>query len=215
MNGEQDTQTSGLHEQRLDKVFTLVKATGATRVLDLGCGSGSFLWRLMQDSQFVDVLGLEQSGQSLRQARVKLSPYLNIFANHEKHQPCPRLRLICGSYTEPQPDLRGYPVAVMIETIEHIPPGQLSVVEHQVFCGLSPEQLILTTPNSEYNCLYGLQSGEYRDPDHKFEWNRARFRQWARGVASRNAYQVRFLGIGDEHPELGPPSQLAWFEKVV
>lgn len=214
MNGEQDTQTSGLHEQRLDKVFTLVKTTGTIRVLDLGCGSGSFLWRLMQDSQFTDVVGLEQSGESLRQARTKLSPYLNTSVTAEKPL-SPRLKLICGSYTESNPDLAGFPVAVMIETIEHIPPGQLSVVEHQVFCGLSPRQLILTTPNSEYNCLYGLQPGEYRDPDHKFEWNRARFRQWARGVASRNGYKVRFLGIGEDHPDLGPPSQLAWFEKVV
>lgn len=214
MNGEQDTQTSGLHEQRLDKVFSLVKTTGVSKVLDLGCGSGSFLWRLMQDSQFEDIVGLEQSGESLRQARSKLSPYLSTLATDEKPL-YPRLKLICGSYTEPQPDLIGYPMAVMIETIEHIPPGQLSVVEHQVFCGLSPGQLILTTPNSEYNCLYGLQPGEYRDPDHKFEWNRARFRQWARGVASRNGYQVRFLGIGEDHPELGSPSQLAWFEKVV
>lgn len=212
MNGEQDTQTSGLHEQRLDKVFTLVKNTGTTRVLDLGCGSGSFLWRLMQDTQFQDVLGLEHSGESLRQARVKLSPFLIV--NDQNTSARSRLRLVCGSYTESNPDLADFPVAVMIETIEHIPPGQLSVVEHQVFSGLRPKQLILTTPNSEYNCLYGLQSGEYRDPDHKFEWNRARFRQWARGVAGRNAYRVRFLGIGDEHPELGPPSQLAWFEKL-
>lgn len=214
MNGEQDTQTSGLHEQRLDKVFTLVRNTGATKVLDLGCGSGSFLWRLMQDNQFQQVVGLEQSGESLRQARVKLSSYLNNTGSEQK-SPAPELQLICGSYTESNPELAGFPVAVMIETIEHIPPGQLSVVEHQVFSRLCPQQLILTTPNSEYNCFYGLQAGEYRDPDHKFEWNRARFRQWARGVASRNGYQVRFLGIGEDHPELGPPSQLAWFEKVV
>ncbi|GGD71611.1 methyltransferase domain-containing protein [Lacimicrobium alkaliphilum] len=214
MNGEQDTQTSGLHEQRLDKVFTLVKSTGATQVLDLGCGSGSFLWRLLNDYQFQDVVGLELSGESLRQARAKLSVYLN--SDFPKNNSASmRLKLICGSYTEANPELADFQIAVMIETIEHVHPGQLSVVERQVFSQLQPRQLILTTPNSEYNCLYGLQAGEYRDPDHKFEWDRAKFRKWARGVASRNQYQVRFLGIGEEHSELGPPSQLAWFEKII
>ncbi|WP_088329309.1 methyltransferase domain-containing protein [Lacimicrobium sp. SS2-24] len=213
----QDTQTSALHEIRLNKVFALVKASGATNVLDLGCGSGSFLWKLMQDPQFVSVVGLEQCGESLRQARNKLQDFLNDKPVREKNTVSQkdRLSLICGSYTEPPPGLNAFQMAVMLETIEHVVPGQLSVVEHQVFALLRPAQLILTTPNREYNCLYGLQPGEYRDPDHKFEWDRARFRQWSRGVATRNGYKVRFLGVGDEHPELGPPSQVAWFEQNV
>ena len=48
----------------------------------------------------------------------------------------------------------------MVETIEHIPPGQLSRVEQAVFGTLAPATLIVTTPNVEYNPLYGLAQVE-------------------------------------------------------
>jgi len=56
-----------------------------------------------------------------------------------------------------------------------------------------------------------LSDGELREPDHKFEWNRAKFRDWALGIARRNGYRVAFGGIGEEDPELGPPTQTACF----
>ncbi|MCH8536800.1 MAG: class I SAM-dependent methyltransferase [Alkalimonas sp.] len=202
---QQDTQTSALHDIRLDTLFRLVKASGVNKVLDLGCGSGSFLLKLMADPQFTDVVGLEQSGESLSQARNKLTAALS-------ERPS-RLQLVCASYADPQPSLSRFPMAVMIETIEHVPAGRLSAVEHQVFAVLQPGQLLLTTPNSEYNVLYGLRAGEFRDPDHKFEWSRAKFKQWALGVAKRHGYQVQFRGIGEADAELGPPTQLAMFQK--
>ena len=202
---QQDTQTSALHDIRLNTLLRLAKASGVSKVLDLGCGSGSFLLKLMAEPQFTEVVGLEMSGESLSQARHKLADAL-------AEKPC-RLRLICASYAEPQPTLAGFPLAVMIETIEHVPSGRLSAVEYQVFSVLQPAQLLLTTPNSEYNELYGLRPGEFRDPDHKFEWNRAKFRQWALGVAKRHGYQVQFRGIGEADVELGPPTQLAMFHK--
>lgn len=203
---QQDTQTSALHDIRLETLFRLVKASGVSKVLDLGCGSGSFLLKLMAAPQFTEVIGLEMSGESLSQARNKLA---NVLAE----VPC-RLKLLCASYADPQPALKGFPMAVMIETIEHVPAGRLSAVEHQVFSVLQPSQLLLTTPNSEYNVLYGLRPGEFRDPDHKFEWNRAKFKQWALGVAKRHGYQVQFRGIGENDAELGPPTQLAMFQKI-
>ena len=48
--------------------------------------------------------------------------------------------------------------------------------------------------------------------DHRFEWTRAEFEQWAGGVAERNGYAVRYLPAGEVDPELGPPTQFAVFE---
>lgn len=200
------TQMTSLHEVRLDHVFQRLKATGARRILDLGCGSGSLLYRLAQDSQFEEIVGLEASGQSLLQAR-------NMLAEHLKGE-SPRLRLMGGSYAEPQPSLTGYDAAAMVETIEHVKPEALSTVELAVFGKLRPGVLYLTTPNREYNPLFDLAPGEFREEDHKFEWDRAKFRRWAQGVAQRNAYQVTFGGIGDYHPDLGQPTQTAFFERL-
>ncbi len=197
------TQTTSLHEDRLDHVCAVLEASGARRVLDLGCGSGSLLYRLLKRPQFVEIVGVEQSGISLVQARTAL-------AEHLQGDP-PRLRLLRGSYLDRHDAFRDFEAAAMVETIEHVEPRSLSVVERAVFGQLRPRLLFMTTPNREYNPLFDLSPGEFRDPDHKFEWDRAKFRHWARGVAERNAYRVTFGGIGDSDPTLGPPTQTASF----
>lgn len=203
---DQDTQISALHDIRHQQILKLVQQSGANQILDLGCGSGNFLWQLLQQPQIESVIGVEQSSLSLLQAREKLSVYLN-------QSPC-RLRLMNASYAEPHPDLYGFPLAVMIETIEHVEPKRLSQVEQNVFAVMRPEQIILTTPNSEYNPLYGLYSGELRDPDHQFEWTRHKFQLWAKGVAARHNYEVHFSGIGEADLQLGSPTQMAVFKQL-
>lgn len=193
--------TSPLHEERLDSVHRQIRDSGARRVLDLGCGSGALLVRLINDSQFRYIVGLESSGVGLAVAR-------NMFADSLSSG---RLVLVAGSYAEPHPALAGFEMAAMVETIEHVKPNDLSRVEHAVFGQMRPHRLIMTTPNREYNPLLGLAPGEFREPDHKFEWDRQKFMQWSRGVAGRNGYSVRFAGIGEADPELGAPTQTATF----
>jgi hypothetical protein len=48
-----------------------------------------------------------------------------------------------------------------------------------------------------------------RHPDHRFEWTRAEFRAWAEVVARRHGYAATFEPVGPEHPQAGPPTQLA------
>jgi small RNA 2'-O-methyltransferase len=200
------SRMTSLHEERLAYVHRCIKATGARRVIDLGCGSGVLVHRLVQDEQFEEVVGLEMSGQALLEAREILAEQLA--------DPDTGLRLIQGSYAEPQPSLAGFEAAAMVETIEHVEPKMLSRVESVVFGQMRPDRMFLTTPNREYNPLYDLAPGQFRESDHKFEWDRAKFRQWASGVAERNGYRVHFSGIGEQHPELGPPSQMATFERL-
>ncbi|MBE0486575.1 MAG: methyltransferase domain-containing protein [Marinobacter sp.] len=197
------TQMTSLHEERLDRVATLLAETGARRVLDLGCGSGSLLHRLAGMAQFQSIIGLEQSGLSLGLARDILQPWMVEAPD--------RIQLIRGSYAEPHPALAGFDAAAMVETIEHVQPGALSKVELAVFGQMRPAFLLMTTPNREYNPLFDLAPGEFREEDHKFEWDRMKFRQWAGGVAKRNGYEVTFSGIGEWHPDVGHPTQTAAF----
>ncbi|TDO10546.1 methyltransferase domain-containing protein [Halomonas ventosae] len=198
-----DLEAPDLHQQRLQRVVSRVKSSGARRVLDLGCGSGGLLQYLLRDPQFERVVGLELSGELLAQAKLRLEELPAVRAG--------RLELVCGSYADPHPALVGFEAAAMVETIEHVPPESLSRVERAVFSGLRPHLLVMTTPNHEYNPLFDMPAGEFRDPDHKFEWDRARFRAWALGVARRNGYRVRFSGVGEMDDQLGQPTQVACF----
>ncbi|QJQ95817.1 MULTISPECIES: methyltransferase [Halomonadaceae] len=195
-----------LHQLRLVTVTQLLKSAGATSVLDLGCGSGALLQYLVREPQFMRILGLEQSGAGLVQAKQRLSEYLATEGG------C--LELVCASYTEGQARFSGFDAAAMVETIEHVPSERLSEVESSIFGVYRPRVVVMTTPNREYNPLFDLAPGEYRDPDHCFEWDRAKFRQWASGIAKRKGYRVTFSGIGDMHPYLGQPTQLAEFVRL-
>lgn len=83
-------------------------------------------------------------------------------------------------------------------------------------CGACrPGFVLVTTPNNEWNDLLGVPPWGFRHPDHRFEWPRARFAAWARGVAGRNGYRVTLHGIGTAHPLLGCPTQMAVYSNAI
>ncbi|MDJ0691192.1 MAG: 3' terminal RNA ribose 2'-O-methyltransferase Hen1 [Xenococcaceae cyanobacterium MO_188.B32] len=75
-----------------------------------------------------------------------------------------------------------------------------------------PKTIILTTPNREYNIMFeNMKTGSMRHTDHRFEWTRKEFESWAKGVATRNNYQVKFLPVGEVEERVGAPAQMGIF----
>jgi hypothetical protein len=98
--------------------------------------------------------------------------------------------------------------------IEHLDEPRLAALEQVVFAHAAPAMVIVTTPNREHNIRFAsLPAGEFRHRDHRFEWTRAEFAQWAERVASIHGYKVRFAPIGDDDAEVGPPTQMAVFSR--
>jgi 3' terminal RNA ribose 2'-O-methyltransferase Hen1 len=126
-----------------------------------------------------------------------------------------RLRIFQSSLTYRDDRLAGLDAAVLMEVIEHVDPSRLAALERVVFAHAAPSTVVVTTPNVEHNVRYeALPPGTPRHRDHRFEWTRRQFRDWAVPVAERNGYQVRFLPVGGDDPEVGPPTQLAVFDKL-
>jgi 3' terminal RNA ribose 2'-O-methyltransferase Hen1 len=61
-----------LHDQRLDLVAAVLHESGARRVVDLGCGDGKLLKRLLADPQFAEIVGMDVDSRSLAIARDRL-----------------------------------------------------------------------------------------------------------------------------------------------
>ena len=143
---------------------------------------------------------------------------LQLAARHLKLDQMPdnkrqRLTIFQSSLTYRDDRLAGLDAAVLMEVIEHLDPERLPALERVVFGCAAPATVVVTTPNAEYNVHFAtLPAGALRHRDHRFEWTRAEFRAWAGRVAGNHGYQVRFLPVGPEHPEAGPPTQLAVFE---
>jgi 3' terminal RNA ribose 2'-O-methyltransferase Hen1 len=126
-----------------------------------------------------------------------------------------RLTLLQGSLTYTDRRLVGYDAAVLMEVIEHLDVERLPALEHAVFSGARPASVIVTTPNVEHNVRYpDLPAGAMRHRDHRFEWTRAQFAQWAERVATSHGYDVRLLPVGTDDPEVGPPTQMAVFTRT-
>ncbi len=192
---------SELHDLRLDFVAAHLADSGARSVLDLGCGPGELLLRLVANPQFERIVGIDISESALSSAREQLGPDTQ------------RLQILHGSFAEPDPRWLGFDAAALVETIEHIDPRRLGQVEQAVFAHFRPRLVLVTTPNQEYNVLHGMRPGAMRHPDHRFEWNRERFRSWARGIAARHRYAVRFFDIGELDPERGASTQMGSFAR--
>jgi 3' terminal RNA ribose 2'-O-methyltransferase Hen1 len=187
-------------------VFEVLKASGASRVLDLGCGEGKLLRRLLADHQFAEIVGMDVSGRVLDLAESRLK--LDRLAPKQRE----RIRLMHGSLMYRDSRLNGFDAASVIEVIEHLDQPRLRAFERVLFESARPATIALTTPNAEYNVKWpSLPAGQFRHQDHRFEWTRRQFQTWANDVASRFGYDVTYRPVGDEDSHVGPPTQMAVF----
>ncbi|WP_335939229.1 3' terminal RNA ribose 2'-O-methyltransferase Hen1 [Streptomyces sp. PTD5-9] len=195
-----------LAEQRRTAILDALRAAGARRVLDLGCGQGQLVQALLKDVRFTEIVGVDVSVRALTIAARRLKT-----ARMGERQAA-RVTLQQGSLTYTDKRLQGYDAAVLSEVVEHLDPPRLPALEYAVFGSARPRTVLVTTPNAEYNVRWEtLPAGHMRHGDHRFEWTRAEFRDWARGVAGRHGYGVEFLPVGPDDPEVGPPTQMAVF----
>ena len=205
---ETTERAPSLHTQRLQVVLSAIQATGAERVLDLGCGEGKLLRLLLAEKQFESILGMDVSWRSLEIAKERLR--LDELPERQRG----RIELIQGSLTYRDQRLNGFDAAAIVEVIEHLDAARLATFERIVFEFARPKHVVLTTPNAEYNTVFGtLPAGDFRHGDHRFEWKRAEFETWATGGAGRFGYEVRFEPVGPLDAERGAPTQMAIFSQ--
>jgi 3' terminal RNA ribose 2'-O-methyltransferase Hen1 len=123
-----------------------------------------------------------------------------------------RIQLLQGSLTYKDARFAGYDAACVIEVIEHLDPPRLAAFVRVLFEFAKPPTVVLTTPNKEYNENYGfLHKDGLRHGDHRFEWTRAEFREWAGKTAKRFGYAVQFSEIGEASETQGAPTQMGVF----
>ncbi|WP_328768094.1 3' terminal RNA ribose 2'-O-methyltransferase Hen1 [Streptomyces sp. NBC_00286] len=201
-----DEKPVPLAVRRRDAIVEALRAAGAGRVLDLGCGQGQLVQELLKDIRFTEIVGVDVSMRALTIASRRLK--LERMGDRRAE----RVKLMQGSLAYTDNRLKGYDAAVLSEVIEHVDLPRLSALEYAVFGSARPRTVLVTTPNVEYNVRWEtLPAGHTRHGDHRFEWTREEFRTWARAVAERHGYDVEFAPVGDEDPEVGPPTQMAVF----
>jgi 3' terminal RNA ribose 2'-O-methyltransferase Hen1 len=197
-------------DQRRGAVLAAVRACGARTVGDFGCGEGALVRDLIAERGIDQIVAVDVSARALQIAGRKLQ--LDKMTDQQRQ----RLRIFQSALTYRDDRLAGLDAAVLMEVVEHVDPPRLDALERTVFGHAAPATVIVTTPNVEYNVRFEtLPAGATRHRDHRFEWTRSEFRAWAGSVAAHYGYTVRYLPVGTDDPEVGPPTQLAIFSKAV
>ncbi|MDP9778533.1 3' terminal RNA ribose 2'-O-methyltransferase Hen1 [Nakamurella flavida] len=199
----------GMARLRLEAVLTELRAAGANRVVDMGCGEGHLVAALLREGAFSEVVGVDVAARELARAEKRLA--LERMPDAQRA----RLQLLQSSVTYRDRRLAGYDAMVLMEVVEHLEPEAVPALVRTVFADARPRTVVLTTPNADHNVRYpALAGGGMRHPDHRFEWTRAEFTAWTDDVAAEHGYTVRLEPVGPDDPEVGPSTQLAVFTRV-
>lgn len=198
-----------LRRQRYDFVLQVLQKHRIRSAVDLGCGEGQLLERLL-DAGVQRVVGVDRSEQRVSTAmkRVTKACGEDQLAN-----------IILADFLSDKGEILNCPwtgveAALLIEVVEHLPNKQLSRLPEVVLgCAgqpphaTPPRLVVITTPNADFKmslssteCLSrgGDTAALPRDDDHEREWTRAEFRQWAAAVAEPWGYEVaEHSGVGE------------------
>jgi hypothetical protein len=121
-----------------------------------------------------------------------------------------------GSITDPNPNFIDIDAVVAIELIEHVYEDVLAAIPNAIFNVIQPKIAIVTTPNGEFNKLFNMKPGDFRHPDHKFEFTREEFKAYCEKIIeSYPNYHLQIEGIGpppkEVEEDVGCCSQLGLF----
>lgn len=199
-----------LNTRRLEAVRNAVLESGATSVIDLGCGECNLTALLLEEKQIRRVAAADVAVKALEKAKRNLRTERMPAYKREK------LTLMQASLTYKDPRFSGYDAACVVEVIEHLDLQRIRAFERVVFEFAAPRTVVVTTPNREYNARYEwLAEGSLRHGDHRFEWSRTEFADWTKHICETFGYTVEISEIGDADEECGAPTQMGVFRKCV
>jgi len=207
-----------LYLQRYQAVVEYLTTSSTMSVLDTGCNNCRFLKVLQNLPDVRLVVGMDIDKGLLEEQARFLAPLPADWLHGRKEELL--LEVWWGSVGDRKSArvMSGRVQAVTsIELIEHLDPDTLEQFPVTVLGEIKPMMWVVSTPNREYNTLFPEWVGPFRHWDHRFEWDREEFRDWAGKVISMfSEYTVEFGGVGftegceESH---GPASQIAVFRR--
>ncbi|XP_066588339.1 uncharacterized protein Hen1 [Prorops nasuta] len=186
------------------------------KVVDFGCAELKLFTYLKNVYGIEEALFVDTDRYLLEQHASRVQPLASDYV-HPRESPL-IVKVYEGSVTESDSCLENTDIVICIELIEHLYENELKAFVPNVFGFIKPKVVVITTPNRDFNVLFKNMHG-FRHYDHKFEWSRKEFQNWADDVIQKYPeYEVSFDGIckgpeGTEH--LGHVSQMAIFDLKV
>jgi 2-polyprenyl-3-methyl-5-hydroxy-6-metoxy-1,4-benzoquinol methylase len=159
------------------QIASLLKATGAERILDAGCGEGFVISYLLQRSDGLTITGIDCSLEAIEMACQIVPPVLS------KACPEPRQR-VKGGVLFDVGDLREMPysddsfdLVMCLEVLEHLPDPHEGLRELR---RVTSAHCLLSVPHEPFFRATNFLRGKHvpawgRDPEHLQHWTARQF----------------------------------------
>lgn len=202
---EPETKTP-LGKLRYSAFSDKIRELDVSSVVDMGAGEGRLLELFVQNENLEEIFACEPTLRGIEKMK-RLTEIL-----HRKKKVKVEPTILQSSLFYQDERLVGKDALVLCEVIEHIEIERIDDVLSNLLSFYQPTYLIFSTPNYEYNDVYGLE-GKFRHNDHRFEMTRNEFFDFANKHAIEQNYSLEIIGIGEEHETLGFPTQMAILKK--
>ncbi|MEK3696005.1 class I SAM-dependent methyltransferase [Paenibacillus sp. FSL R10-2199] len=157
-------------------------------VLDIGCGEGfyaiPFAGKIESTYYAVDI-NAELLEVVNRKAKAKQIDNIATFGS---------LDHFLESYNGEQVDV------ILTEVVEHMSEDEAAALIRQIIGSVDFGQLIVTTPNADFNRYYELEG--FRHEDHKWEMGIDAFRDWFTDTIQGLAVEAEYGMVGDRVDEI-------------
>ncbi|XP_019872399.2 uncharacterized protein LOC109600661 isoform X3 [Aethina tumida] len=205
--------------QRYAEVFDILIAKewrkSLKKMVDFGCSEFGFFIFVKRVLNLQELLLVDIDEEVMKENLYRLKPLTAEYIK-TRNQPF-TVKVFEGRVQDPDCQLKETNVVTAIELIEHLYPDALDAFPYNVFEYIKPKLVVVTTPNADFNVLF-KNFNKFRHYDHKFEWTREQFQDWATNIVLRFPnYTVSFSGIAPGPPGTeiyGCCSQMALFVKT-
>ncbi len=172
------------HEQRIDAVEILLDFKRS--IIDFGCGHGDFAksFNHRLEKMGKTYYAIDKDEEMLRIVKKRMKDAENV---------------IFGT-TFPEDLIEGENFdVIMSEVIEHMKKDEATIVVKEILGKQNVKNLIITTPNKDFNTYFLFEDEEMRYEDHQFEMGKEEFVKWVGDVVdNRKELNIQFLDIGDK-----------------
>ena len=169
--------------QRQRKDFILESFTNNLPLIDIGSGVGEYCKLFSQDVPYI--VAVERDPEVYDKLTHKMKYYNNVDC----------IKLIEDLEFEIGVETQN---VLLTEVIEHNDLDEATELITHVLSTIQPKEFLITTPNKDFNHVYGLSKNEFRHDDHKWEMNLLEFKNYINSIVSQfEHYSVEFYNIGD------------------
>ncbi|XP_015789790.1 small RNA 2'-O-methyltransferase-like [Tetranychus urticae] len=210
--------TPPLYLQRYDAVVKAIAnhSTPIKSVADLGCAEGNLL-RFVKTIKHVEkIIAVDRDRFVLEYANRRIEPVACDYVLGREFQL--DILIYEGDICKPDPRLIGLDAITCVEVIEHMEESKVDELANCIFGIYKPKLVAITTPNFEFNVVFGNKELTFRHYDHKFEWTRSQFAEWCEKVVKSYpdfVYEITGVGLPTEDfPNVGFASQIAFFRLI-